>query len=454
MLDKEAQWRQAIHPVIPGRLSLAIYPDTTSLQAASKALRHLVFYTSREESSYQSYCGDFGPVDLATTVSFCIRTRNLLSDEQFKDREIVHGTTANEATNTNAAFLLGAYLVLVEKWTPEEAAAPFERIQPSPFKPFRDATNLVSDFDLSVLDCLRGLHRAHESNWFSLEGFDPESSASLEDAGVSRICPKFFAFTGPFDKEQCPAHAPLTPEELLPAFRSASVDVVVRLNEPDTYDGAVFSDAGIAHRDLFFQDCSLPSVAVTAAFMDIAEKNDVVAVHCLAGLGRTGTLIALWIMSTYSWRARETIGWLRIARPGSVIGRQQHFLVSVERAILGIHATPPASSSASVAACPPPHASPSSREDAALNAVEDQRLPVSECVGGSKNLRDAVCSEQVTRGLARRKLRTPPPPLRADELLRVKEPLRVEELDVTRGLPSSQSSSFSSFSSSSSSSSS
>ena len=196
--DIEAQSRRAIHHVIPGRLSLAIYPDAASLKAASKALRHLVFYTSREESSYQSYCDDFGPVDLATTVRFCIRTRNLLSEEQFKDREIVYGTTSDEATNTNAAFLLGAYLVLVEKWTPEEAAAPFERIQPSPFKPFRDATNIPSDFDLSILDCLRGLHRAHKRNWFSLDGFDSERFASWEDAGVSRICPKFFAFTGPF----------------------------------------------------------------------------------------------------------------------------------------------------------------------------------------------------------------------------------------------------------------
>jgi cell division cycle 14 len=44
------------------------------------------------------------------------------------------------------------------------------------------------------------------------------------------------------------------------------------------------------------------------------------AVHCRAGLGRTGTLIGCFIMHKYGFSARALIGWMRIARPGSVIG--------------------------------------------------------------------------------------------------------------------------------------
>ena len=66
---------------------------------------------------------------------------------------------------------------------------------------------------------------------------------------------------------------------------------------------------------------------IVKKFLDISEGlNGALAVHCKAGLGRTGTLIACYIMKHYKFTAAECIAWLRICRPGSVIGPQQHFL--------------------------------------------------------------------------------------------------------------------------------
>jgi len=49
--------------------------------------------------------------------------------------------------------------------------------------------------------------------------------------------------------------------------------------------------------------------------------------YATAGLGRTGTLIACFIMKHYKFTAEEAIAWIRICRPGSVIGPQQEFLL-------------------------------------------------------------------------------------------------------------------------------
>jgi len=71
-------------------------------------------------------------------VTFCRRLQKLLEDPRLGSRPVVYYTDTDIESQTNAAFLLGAYLVLMLGWSPDDAAAPFERVQPSPFRPFRD----------------------------------------------------------------------------------------------------------------------------------------------------------------------------------------------------------------------------------------------------------------------------------------------------------------------------
>jgi cell division cycle 14 len=108
---------------------------------------------------------------------------------------------------------------------------------------------------------------------------------------------------------------------------------IIRLNKK-IYDAKRFTDNGFQHYDLFFVDGSTPSDAIVRQFLDICESTTgAVSVHCKAGLGRTGSLIGCYIMKHYKFTAAETIAWIRICRPGSIIGYQQHWMAEKQHSM-------------------------------------------------------------------------------------------------------------------------
>ncbi len=173
----------------------------------------------------------------------------------------------------------------------------------------------------------------------------------------------------------------------------------MQLNERN-YDTAPLSTRAIAHYRLVFEDCSSPPAHIVAAFLTAVDAagNQAIAVHCRAGLGRTGTLIAVWLMRSAGFSAREAIGWLRIMRPGSVIGEQQHFLCALDASLM-------------TSGMPSELGGPSCRPCAATVAAHDahQRPPGAfqpagpeEAEGGRGSSTRAELGEVVALGAARR----------------------------------------------------
>lgn len=317
--------------------AIEIIPDRlywVALQTKPKNTQKSHYFYIDNELVYEPFFADFGPLNLSMVYRYCKMLDMKMRDPQLGDKRIIHYCSHDPKKRANAAFLICCYQVSVQNVPPEVAFEPFQGIYP-PFLPFRDATQRVSSFHCTILDCLRGLACAIKLGWYDRNRFDVESYdffEKVDNGDMNWIVPdKFLAFAGPCptstDADGFPA---FTPEDYVPIFRDAAIGLVVRLNK-EQYDRRRFINHGIKHVDLYFLDGSCPSREIISKFLHIVENEPgAIAVHCKAGLGRTGTLIGLHTMKHTGFPARAFIGWNRICRPGSILGPQQQFLCDME----------------------------------------------------------------------------------------------------------------------------
>nr|XP_015223761.1 PREDICTED: dual specificity protein phosphatase CDC14B isoform X4 [Lepisosteus oculatus] len=300
------------------------------LQQKPKSTAERHFFCIDDELSYENFYADFGPLNLAMLYRFCCKLNKKLKSFTLSKKRIIFYTCGDQKKQANAAYLIGSYAVMHLKRTPEEAYSLLVS-RNTTYLPFRDASFGTCSYNLHILDCLKGIHKALQYGWLDFTKFDVEEYEHYERAengDFNWIIPgKFLAFSGPHPKSKIENGYPLhAPEAYFPYFRKHNITTVIRLNKK-MYDAKRFTDLGFEHRDLFFVDGSTPSDGIVKKFINICENAEgAIAVHCKAGLGRTGTLIGCYMMKHYQLTAAEAIAWIRICRPGSVIGPQQNFV--------------------------------------------------------------------------------------------------------------------------------
>eukprot|EP00746_Dinoflagellata_sp_MGD_P166412 gnl/MRDRNA2_/MRDRNA2_96267_c0_seq1.p1 gnl/MRDRNA2_/MRDRNA2_96267_c0~~gnl/MRDRNA2_/MRDRNA2_96267_c0_seq1.p1 ORF type:complete len:599 (-),score=64.85 gnl/MRDRNA2_/MRDRNA2_96267_c0_seq1:280-2076(-) len=355
---------------IDGKLSGSCHARLLGSNAEKLCTGTTSNFSVDDELVYEPFRKDFGPLNLSMTYRYCRLLDATLKDPIRADKIILHYCSKDPEKQANAAFLIGAYRVVVQGKSAEEAYAPFQRMDRT-FLPFRDAScDLQCDFPLTVLDCLCGLEKSVKLGWFNWQTFDIhryDFDERVENGYMNWIVPeKFLAFASPHSKTTAsedaqhqetppfrmhsqltgdsgyliPDHSQtkddggypgMTPEDYVPRLREKGITLVVRLNRK-LYDRHRFIENGIRHLDLFFQAPGCPSPHIIKTFLHVTECEPApVGVHCLSGLCCTPILIGLYAMKHYVFPAKPFIAWCKICRPGCFQGRaSQQFLCEMQ----------------------------------------------------------------------------------------------------------------------------
>uniref|UniRef100_A0A7S2A3B9 protein-tyrosine-phosphatase n=2 Tax=Ditylum brightwellii TaxID=49249 RepID=A0A7S2A3B9_9STRA len=327
--------------------------------------RQIHYFNIDNELVYWNFFLDFGPLNLGQLYRFCAKLNQKLSrgNTKYTEKILCFYSSTAPSKRANAIFLVCAWQVLYLDRTPEEAYHGFREnadmmslpskncssppaasvagpvVSTMTLPPFHDASPCPCTYDLSILDCLRGMSKARMYGYFDFSTFDVEEYEyfeQVENGDLNWIMKdKILAFAGPhFKKTMSPeGYCTLTPRDYIPYFKQKNVGLVVRLNKK-CYNEDDFRKAGIMHVEQYYLDGSCPPMKILQKVLSAFEAlppSKAFAVHCKAGLGRTGTCIGAYMMKHYKFTAAEAIGWMRICRPGCVIGPQQHFLQDLEQ---------------------------------------------------------------------------------------------------------------------------
>ena len=283
--------------------------------------------------SYQSLNKDYGPINICDIIQFAHFINNKINDIKLVNRKIIYYVyNDNDSIDLlNAILLAGAYLIIKENLNADDVIFKLCHIFNNHISYYVDCNSKYGGYYTSITDCFKTIYFIKKKNIIDFDNFDIYDYNYLTDFAfrdMNIIANKFLAMSTPTN-----ITIPYIKEELL----KRNIKTIIRLNEKDSYDKTLFNnidnDKNINVVEFYFEDYTTPTIELIRNFMSFVNDiphDKIIAIHCKAGLGRTGLLICIWLIIKYDFTSSNAIAFIRLMRPGSIHGYQGFFLESID----------------------------------------------------------------------------------------------------------------------------
>ncbi|OLS23344.1 MAG: hypothetical protein HeimC3_25080 [Candidatus Heimdallarchaeota archaeon LC_3] len=110
-------------------------------------------------------------------------------------------------------------------------------------------------------------------------------------------------------------------------LKTNNVKIVVSLTYPKEV-AELLKGTEITHIQLPIPDFGVPDNEIVENFVSISkmakENNQPLLVHCYAGCGRTGVMLAVYLMKTYNYTYEKSLKKIRSIRECAIESKNQH----------------------------------------------------------------------------------------------------------------------------------
>ena len=300
-----------------------------------------VYFCTDNDLKYNPFNKDFGPLSLDKVIMFIRELEKILKINKDNKKIIYYYTSLKKEARCNSAFLIGCFMIFQLKLSSFEIWKKFSKIEPK-LEKFRDTYIGNKIYDLSLLSFFRAFEYSIKLNLFDPYKFDPKNYqfySNLKNGNLNWIIEKkILIFSPPINdlkeneyikNSKCKSYISL--------FKKNKIRLIIRLNKK-TYNKKIFEKQGIKHIDLYLQENTKPSTKLIIKFIKIIERTKgAIAIHSNSGLGRAALLVALSLIFIFKYSPEDSIAWLRICRPWSIIGKQKEFLVGMRKYMFKIY---------------------------------------------------------------------------------------------------------------------